>query len=114
MNDPSPRKLIETKNLKTYFRLPQGTVRAVDGAGFDIYRRKTLGVVGESGCGKSVTAQSLLRIVPPPGEIVEGRLLYHRQVRRDEGGSVEEIIDLAQLDPQGQEIRDIRGAEIVA
>ena len=111
-DDPNSNKLIELENLKTYFRLPQGLVRAVDGAAFEIRRGKTLGVVGESGCGKSVTAQSILRIIPPPGDIVEGRILYHRQVRRNGTGSVEETIDLAQLDPQGQEIRDMRGAEI--
>jgi peptide/nickel transport system ATP-binding protein len=112
MSEPNSSVLIEMKSLKTYFRLPQGTVRAVDGAEFDICRGKTLGVVGESGCGKSVTAQSILRIVPPPGEIVEGQLLYHQLIGDSQGGSVEQIVDLAQLDPQGQQIRDIRGAEI--
>ncbi len=70
--------LIEVKNLKTYFYLPQGIVRSVDNASFDIFRGKTLGIVGESGCGKSVTAQSILRIVPSPGKIIDGEILYHR------------------------------------
>jgi peptide/nickel transport system ATP-binding protein len=112
MRDSSPAKLVEMTDLKTYFFLQQGTVHAVDGARFDIYRRKTLGVVGESGCGKSVTAQSILRIVPSPGRIVDGQLLYHRLVRDSQGSQREEIIDLRELDPQGQKIRDIRGAEI--
>jgi peptide/nickel transport system ATP-binding protein len=112
MNELRPELLIEMKNLKTYFRLPQGTVRAVDGADISIHRGQTLGVVGESGCGKSVTAQSILRIVPAPGEIVDGQILYHRQVDRSQGSQAEEIVDLAQMDSQGQEIRDIRGAEI--
>jgi oligopeptide/dipeptide ABC transporter ATP-binding protein len=112
MNDANANALVELENVKTYFRLPQGLVRAVDGATFRIRRGKTLGVVGESGCGKSVTAQAILRIVPAPGEIVAGRILYHRRVGSDGTGEVEELIDLTQLDPQGQQIRDIRGAEI--
>jgi oligopeptide/dipeptide ABC transporter ATP-binding protein len=103
--------LIEVKRLKTYFQLPQGLVRAVDGVDFTVYRGKTLGVVGESGCGKSVMAQSILRIVPPPGRIVEGELLYHRQSRRNGQGTAVDTLDLAQLDPQGPQIRSIRGGE---
>lgn len=104
--------LIEVKNLKTYFFLPQGIVRSVDNASFEIYRGKTLGVVGESGCGKSVTAQSILRIVPTPGKIVDGEILYHRFSKEESGTLVEEIIDLAKLDWQEKKIRSIRGAEI--
>jgi len=104
--------LLEVKGLKTYFFLEEGTVRAVDGADFDIKRGGTLGVVGESGCGKSVTAQSVLRIVPPPGRIVEGELLYHRYQDNGADSSVAEVTDLAQLSPKGHEIRNIRGNEI--
>jgi len=95
--------LLEVKNLRTYFFLDEGTVKSVDGASFDIYRGQTLGVVGESGCGKSVTARSILRIVDPPGRIVEGQILYHRG---------REVVDLARLDPRSDVIRSIRGAEI--
>lgn len=109
---PDGEKLLEVKNLKTYFNLMQGIVRAVDGVSFHIDRGKTVGIVGESGCGKSVTAQSILRIVPPPGKIVEGQILYHRQLGRSESFSMNEIVDLARLDPRGQSIRDIRGGEI--
>lgn len=112
MTESDRNTLVELRDLKTHFRLPQGLVRAVDGATFEISRGKTLGVVGESGCGKSVTAQSILRIVPAPGKIVGGQILYHRRVKNDRAGEIREIIDLVQLDPQGQEIRDIRGAEI--
>lgn len=112
MNESNHRRLIEVENLKTYFHLPQGLVRAVDGVTFEIHRGETLGVVGESGCGKSVTAQSILRIVPPPGKIVGGRISYYRQVVSNGAGSVEEIIDLTQLDWQSDTIRSIRGAEI--
>jgi peptide/nickel transport system ATP-binding protein len=83
-------------------------VRAVEGVSFDIDRGRTLGVVGESGCGKSVTSQAIMRIVPPPGEIVEGEIVFHRY-RQD--GSVEKV-ELTKLDPRGPEIRSIRGNEI--
>ena len=99
-------KLIEIKNLKTYFFLDHGTVCAVDGVSCDIPRGRTLGMVGESGCGKSVTARSILRIVGSRGRIVEGTILLHEA---DDGG---EPVDLAQLDPTGPRIRAIRGKTI--
>ena len=99
--------LLEVKDLRTYFPLHEGTVRAVDGVSFTIRRGRTLGVVGESGCGKSVTAQSILRIVPPPGRIVSGEIIYHRH-----NGHGDEQIDLTRLDPMGKAIRSIRGNEI--
>jgi oligopeptide/dipeptide ABC transporter ATP-binding protein len=98
---------IQIQNLKTYFFLDEGTVKAVDGATFDIRQGETLGVVGESGCGKSMIARSILRIVEYPGKIVEGSMLYHRTT-----GAQEDIIDLAKLEPNGKLIRSIRGAEI--
>ena len=102
--------LLEVKNLKTHFFLAEGVVRAVDGISFDIRRGQTLGIIGESGCGKSVTGQSILRIVPsPPGQIVGGEILFHRQTV--DGWTIDHI-DLAKLDPRGDEIRKIRGAEI--
>jgi len=113
------RLLLEVSDLKTYFFLDEGTVRAVDGADLQIRRGHTVGVVGESGCGKSVTAQSILRIVPPPGRIVEGRILFHRlhldRLLQGDGSTVGEmvdVVDLTALDPRGTEIRSIRGAEI--
>ena len=104
--------LIDIQHLKTHFQLAQGLVRAVDDASFQIRRGKTLGVVGESGCGKSVTAQSILRIVPPPGEIVGGQIMYHRRTGGDGVSQSEEVMDLTALDRQGETIRDIRGGEI--
>ena len=104
--------LLEVKNLKTYFFLEEGTVRAVDGADFDIKRGTTLGVVGESGCGKSVTARSILRIIEPPGRVVDGQILYHRYLRRDHDFSLAEVVDLAQLDARSKKMREIRGGEI--
>jgi peptide/nickel transport system ATP-binding protein len=105
--------LIQIKDLKTHFFLDEGTVRAVDGVSFEVKRGRVLGVVGESGCGKSVMARSILRIVPPPGKIVEGQILFHREPSSDNGqGQLSEIVDLATLNSQGQEIRNIRGGEI--
>jgi peptide/nickel transport system ATP-binding protein len=103
--------LVELKDLRTYFHLAEGVVRAVDGVDLTIERGRTLGVVGESGCGKSMTAHSILRIVPSPGEIKAGEILFHR-ARTGGDPSVREVIDLAQLKPNGIEIRSIRGNEI--
>jgi oligopeptide/dipeptide ABC transporter ATP-binding protein len=96
--------LIEIKGLKTYFFTEGGTVRAVDGVDFTIEPEKTLGVVGESGCGKSVTALSILRLIPtPPGRIVDGQILFHRNG---------DVLDLSKLNPKGKVMRSIRGNEI--
>jgi len=70
-------KLIEIKNLKTYFYTEAGTVKAVEDVSFDILKGEVLGIVGESGSGKSVTSLSINRLIPnPPGEIVGGKILY--------------------------------------
>jgi len=104
--------LLEVRNLKTYFFLEEGTVHAIDGADFAIGRGEALGVVGESGCGKSVTGQSILRIVPHPGRIVEGEIIYYRYSQREDGTEIQEPVNITALDPQGDEIRSIRGGEI--
>ena len=103
-------ELLEVRDLRTHFSLPEGGVlRAVDGVSLQIRRGRTLGIIGESGCGKSVTAQSILRIVPsPPGRIVTGDILLHRE--REAGAT--ETINLAELDPKGVAIRTVRGREI--
>ena len=106
------RLLLRVQNLKTYFFLDEGTVRAVDGVDLEVKRGQILGVVGESGCGKTVTAQSILRIVPSPGQIVDGQVLYYQAVKDGDVFSMVREIDLAQLDSRGSEIRSIRGAEI--
>jgi peptide/nickel transport system ATP-binding protein len=103
--------LIEIKGLKTHFFTDEGVVKAVDGVDFDIYRNRTLCVVGESGCGKSITARSILQIVDPPGRIVEGQILFHRTVGEN-GARRSEIIDLAALHPRGRAMRDIRGKDV--
>ena len=96
--------LLSVRNLRTCFYQDEGTTKAVDGASFDVHEGKTLGIVGESCCGKSVTAQSILRIVEAPGKIVEGEIL----LTRPDGG----VIDLVQQKPDGREMRSIRGGDI--
>jgi ABC-type dipeptide/oligopeptide/nickel transport system ATPase component len=96
--------LLEIKNLHTHFFTDEGIVKAVDDVNLNIPRGKTLCVVGESGCGKSVTARSILQVVDRPGRIVEGEIIF-----KPESGK---HIDLAALDPRGREIRSIRGKDI--
>jgi peptide/nickel transport system ATP-binding protein len=101
--------LLSVRGLKTYFTQDEGTVKAVDGVSFDVAPGGTLGIVGESGCGKSITARSILRIVDRPGRIVEGEIRFRRPPR---DGGPGRMVDLAKLDPDGVEMRAIRGAEI--
>ena len=100
--------LLEVKGLKTHFFLDEGTVRAVDGVDFSVKRGQTLGIVGESGCGKSVTAFSILQLVSPPGEIVEGEITVHLK----DGDNPMGEIDVAAMDPYGDDLRAVRGKEI--
>ena len=91
-------KLVEIKNLKTYFHTEAGTAKAVDDVSFDIYKGEVLGIVGESGSGKSVTSLSINRLIPnPPGEIVSGEILYKGM----------NLLSLSY-----DEMKDIRGKEI--
>ena len=100
--------LLSVQGLKTVFNLDEGVVRAVDGASFDVARGQTIAIVGESGCGKSVTARSILRLVDSPGRLIEGQILLQRDSDKD----AKRVTDLAQLDPYGKEICLIRGKEI--
>ena len=99
--------LLEIKDLKISFPLDEGDVRAVVGVNLQVRPGEVLGVVGESGCGKTVTAQSILRIIPPPGRIESGQILFRRPGSNGKG-----VVDLARLDPTGSEIRKIRGKDI--
>jgi len=112
--DPQITPLLSVRNLKTYFYLDEGTVKAVDDVSFDVYPGQVLGIVGESGCGKSVTIKSVLRIVEKPGQIVDGEILFRAQEknRRSGGGESDEFIDLVKLNAHGKQMRSIRGAEI--
>ncbi|MBI5564594.1 MAG: ABC transporter ATP-binding protein, partial [Chloroflexi bacterium] len=104
--------LLSVRNLKAYFKLDEGEVKAVDGVTFDVQAGQVFGIVGESGCGKSVTMKAILRIIDPPGQIVGGEIMWHRPVAKGNGSTTEENIDLTKLDANGKEMRAIRGAEI--
>lgn len=98
--------LIRVEDLKTYFRTLDGEVRAVDGVSIAVKRGETLGLVGESGCGKSVTSLSIMRLLPrKTSRIVQGKILFDR-------GTGKPPIDLATVDPNGDLICSIRGNEI--
>lgn len=87
--------LLKIKDLKTYFYTYEGVVKAVNGVNLELKKGQTLGLVGESGCGKSVTALSIMRLIPePPGKIVDGEIIF-------------EGVDLIQLSQK--EMRKIRG-----
>jgi len=106
-----PREpLLSVRNLHTYFAQDEGTVKAVDGVSLEMNAGATLGIVGESGCGKSVTARSILRIVDRPGRIVDGEIWFRRLSAN--GGAGSRAVDLAKLEPNGEQMRSIRGAEI--
>ncbi len=100
--------LLEVKDLRIQFATNEGIVKAVDGVDLTIERGKTLCLVGESGCGKSVTARAFLQIISKPGKIVSGSMRYCQN--KADGRA--EVIDLATLNPRGEEIRAIRGKEI--
>ena len=100
----SDETLLQVRDLKTHFFTDEGLVKAVDGVNLSLKRGQTLCVVGESGCGKSVTARSILRIVPAPGRIAAGEIHFR--------GRTGETIDLARMNPKGRAIRQIRGREI--
>jgi len=72
----SSKPLLEVKGLKTYFFTEDGVVKAVDGVDFDVLPGEVLGLVGESGCGKSVTSFSIMRLVGPPGRVVDGQIMF--------------------------------------
>ena len=94
----SSEKVLEVKNLRTSFFTEEGEVKAVDDVSFSVYKGKTLGIVGESGCGKSVTSLSIMRLISePPGKIVGGEILYKGR-------------DLLKLN--ASEMRSVRGNEI--
>jgi oligopeptide/dipeptide ABC transporter ATP-binding protein len=92
--------LLSVEDLKTYFHTYRGLVKAVDGVSFEIYEREIIGIVGESGCGKSVSMLSILQLISsPPGEIVSGKVMFEGQ-------------DLLEYKPKGEAMSSIRGAKI--
>jgi peptide/nickel transport system ATP-binding protein len=99
---------VEVKDLRVHFFLDEGVARAVDGVSFSVQPGKTLGIVGESGSGKSVIGQSILRIVPPPGRIVDGQILL--RIPGENGDDRQ--LDVVKLNPRGAEARSIRGRDV--
>jgi len=111
-NNVNGNVLLEIKDLHTYFHLAEGTVLAVDGVDLTIKRNETIGIVGESGCGKSITSLSLMQLLPPGGKIESGEILYNKPVVNNGSSETVDVIDITKLDPKGREIRDIRGNHI--
>ena len=105
MADKNLQPLLEIKDLQTHFFTHEGVVKAVNGINLTISRGRITGVVGESGCGKSVMSRSILNIVGKNGKIVGGSILYYPELDKPP-------VDLAKLKAHGKEIRAIRGREI--
>jgi len=104
MKNKADEVFLQVKGLRTHFYTDEGVVKAVDVADFKVRRGKTLCIVGESGCGKTITARSILQLLTRIGKIVEGQIL----LKRDSG----EELDLAELKPQSKVMQSIRGKEI--
>ena len=104
--------LLKVDDLKAYFFMDEGTVKAVDGVSFDVYPGKVVGIVGESGCGKSVTMKAILRILEPSAKIISGKVILRSRVNGDDPNSPEELIELTSLHPNSKTLRRIRGSEI--
>jgi peptide/nickel transport system ATP-binding protein len=104
--------VLRVEDLHTSFFQTEGTTRAVEGASFDVYRGRTVGVVGESGCGKTVTAKSILRLVDPPGRTTSGKVLLRASDVRRNGHPDGEAIDLLDLKPDSKAMNEIRGEVI--
>jgi oligopeptide/dipeptide ABC transporter ATP-binding protein len=105
--------LLSVRDLRVSFFMDEGVVRAVDGLSFDVFPGQVLGIVGESGCGKSVAMRAVLQLVEPPGRIVSGQILFRQRASTPgEAASPGGLVDLARLAPRGAAMREIRGAEI--
>jgi peptide/nickel transport system ATP-binding protein len=106
--------ILKVRDLHTYFYTDIGVARALNGVNFDIPRGKVMGMVGESGCGKSVTALSIMRMVTKPGKIVKGDItLFRKQKGRKDGNTdIIDEVELTKVDGMGPIMRSIRGAEM--
>ena len=104
----SQDRLLEVKDLRIHFFTDEGVVKAVDGIDLTIYRGRTMCLVGESGCGKSVACRAFLNIIRNPGRITSGEINYYKQINEN----LINVIDIVKLPPKGDKIRQIRGKEI--
>ena len=109
---PETDTILSIKDLHTYFFTVVGVAKALNGVTLDVPYGKVLGIVGESGCGKSVTALSAMRLVLPPGKIVEGEITLNKIRKQGDAYTVVDEVDVTNLDPHGPVIRDIRGSDI--
>jgi ABC-type dipeptide/oligopeptide/nickel transport system ATPase component len=110
MTQETRQPLVTVKDLHVEFDVRDGIVHAVDGASFTIYRGQTLGIIGESGCGKSITAKAIMNMIPKPGKM-RGEITFFEKTGRNGDETIEEV-RIDQLDPDGQQIRKIRGGHI--
>ena len=110
MTEKTRDPLVTVKDLHVEFDVRDGIVHAVDGCSFNIYRGQTLGIIGESGCGKSITAKAIMNMVPKPGKM-KGEITFYEKSDED-GGEIVNEIRLDQTDPDGETIRKIRGGHI--
>jgi len=101
----APLPLLEVQDLQTFFYTEEGELRAVDGVSFDVRRGRTLALVGESGCGKSVTAHSVLRLINPPAKIVGGSVRLH-------AGAGTPPLEILELHERSDALGDVRGGRI--
>src|SRR6201988_977686 len=109
MTEKTRDPLVKVKDLHVEFDVRDGIVHSVDGASFNIYRGQTLGIIGESGCGKSITAKAIMNMVPKPGKM-RGEITFYQ--KSDDDGQIIDEVRLDQTDPDGEIIRKIRGGHI--
>jgi peptide/nickel transport system ATP-binding protein len=110
MSEETRQPLVSVKDLHVEFDVRDGIVHAVDGASFNIFRGQTLGIIGESGCGKSITAKAIMNMVPKPG-IMRGEIMFYEKSGENGDETIEEV-RIDQLHPDSQRIRKIRGGHI--
>jgi peptide/nickel transport system ATP-binding protein len=104
--------LLKVEGLRAYFFMDEGTVKAVDGVSFNVKPGKVVGIVGESGCGKSVTMKAILQILEPGARIVSGKVTLRSRINSLDPNSPEELVELTKLHRNSKKLRKIRGAEI--
>lgn len=104
--------LLEVKDLKVHFNVRRGVVRALEGVNFTIRRGKTMGIIGESGSGKSVTARAIMRLLARNGKIVNGQIRFHQRLKQNSATNMTNVVEVTELHPDGDLMRSLRGGEI--